>query len=68
LRDTRTFIPDKNIVRQPHLEEIIQSVLRRQKITTDAQTFIQQARIILTFESPRCTVLGNTRINSVKNC
>jgi hypothetical protein len=28
LRDTRTFIPDKNIVRQPHLEEIIQSVLR----------------------------------------
>jgi hypothetical protein len=40
----RTFIPDKNIVRQPHLEEIIQSVLRRQKITTDAQTFIQQAQ------------------------
>jgi hypothetical protein len=56
LRDTRTFITDKNIVRQPHLEEIIQSVLRRQE------------RIILTFESPRCTVLGNTRINSVKNC
>jgi hypothetical protein len=44
LRDTRTFIPDKNIVRQPYLEEIIQSVLRRQEITTDAQDFIQQAR------------------------
>jgi hypothetical protein len=25
-------------------------------------------RIILTYKSPPCTVLGNTRINSVKNC
>jgi hypothetical protein len=27
-----------------YLEEIIQSVLRRQEVTTDAQTFIQQAQ------------------------
>jgi hypothetical protein len=44
LRDTPTFITEKDIVRQPYLEEIIQSVLRRQEVTTDAQTFIQQAQ------------------------
>jgi hypothetical protein len=44
LRDTPTLITDNTIVRQPYLEEIIQSVLRRQEITTDAQTFIQQAQ------------------------
>jgi hypothetical protein len=31
-------------VRQPYLEEIIQSILRRQNITADAQTFIQKAQ------------------------
>jgi hypothetical protein len=36
-----------NIVRQPYLEEIIQSVLRRQNITADAQTFIQKARLFV---------------------
>ncbi len=44
LRDTPTLVTDNNIVRQPYLEEIIQSVLRRQNITADAQTFIQKAQ------------------------
>jgi hypothetical protein len=44
LRDTPTLVTDNNIVRQPYLEEIIQSVLRRQNITVDAQTFIQKAQ------------------------
>ncbi len=44
LRDTPTLVTDNNIVRQPYLEEIIQSILRRQNITVDAQTFIQKAQ------------------------
>jgi type II secretory pathway predicted ATPase ExeA len=34
LRDTPTFITEKDIVRQPYLEEIIQSVLQQSHIFT----------------------------------
>ena len=44
LRNTPTFVADNHIVRQPYLEEIIQSVLRRQNTTADAQAFIQKAQ------------------------
>ncbi|OJA03379.1 NACHT domain-containing protein, partial [Bathymodiolus thermophilus thioautotrophic gill symbiont] len=44
LRDTPTFVTKDNIVRQPLLEEIIDNVLGRQNIKTQAQDFIQQAQ------------------------
>ncbi|SHA10971.1 WD-repeat protein [Bathymodiolus thermophilus thioautotrophic gill symbiont] len=44
LRDTPTFVTKDNIMRQPLLEEIIDNVLGRQNIKTQAQNFIQQAQ------------------------
>jgi hypothetical protein len=65
LKKSSTLQPSSAKLTQMSTES---EALSTTNIKTATNIEVDLIRIILTFESPRCTVLGNTRINSVKNC